>query len=73
MTDPTKPILPWQARVIGEAKDLHEKLDALTVFVGSPAFKGVDPEEQALLMEQAAHMRRYLTVLKARVARWVPA
>lgn len=64
-------LLPYQQRVVQESADLGQRLDALRTFVSAPMFASVAPEEQALLLEQAAWMTRYLSVLNKRVALWV--
>ena len=59
---------PWQTRVAEERSELEEKLTRLQTFIAqrkAPTF-----DDERLLIEQAAAMRTYLTVLQRRMARW---
>ena len=59
---------PWQGRVVAEERQLEERLTKLEAFIAerkAPTF-----EDERLLIEQAAAMRTYLTVLRLRGARW---
>lgn len=60
-------IAPYQQRVRDEALELQNKLVKLLVFQRSVMFKEVDYSERTRLVEQAALMHRYYTVLCERI------
>lgn len=66
MSDPAD----WQIRLIAEKAEVEVRLRKLTEFVDSDAFRDIDSEGRALLLEQRKHMNGYLDVLRLRVARF---
>lgn len=59
---------PHEQRVISEKAELVEKLDRLTPFLQSLAFRDLRVEERHLLLRQEAIMRAYVKVLDDRIA-----
>lgn len=61
-------LLPWQARVVQEAKDLSVKLTALEKF--NLCLEGMNEYEKNDLNLQAVYMRKYLDILNNRIRRF---
>ena len=59
----------WKQRVIRERDDLKARLDKLTLYATTPAFKALTKGDQQLLDEQAKAMVKYLAVLDRRIER----
>ncbi|MHC4120619.1 MAG: crAss001_48 related protein [Planctomycetota bacterium] len=57
----------YQKRVIVEHIELETKITALSKFIDSPAFMGVDRKEQCRLKNQKQVMQVYASVLKERI------
>jgi len=60
----------YQTRVINEAADLETRKTALENFIKTTQFNTLADEDRALLRIQVNAMSTYLTVLKARIARF---
>ena len=64
-----KPVAPHQERVVQEKKDLDEKAQKLSDFIGTnPTFATIDPAEQERLREQCEIMWQYSEILGQRIA-----
>ena len=61
---------PYQQRVIEERKDLREKIDKLSDFVGNHLDKVRSEAEVSLLHAQLNAMRAYAFILAARMSVW---
>ena len=61
---------PYQQRVVEEKNALKEKLDKLTVFLGSESFKNLHETDQTLLIMQKRYMTAYLDILNVRIERF---
>lgn len=57
----------WHDRLLVEKDELLGRLDKLTTFLAGPLFKGLDEEQQGLLMEQMTAMSSYFSILKLRI------
>lgn len=55
-------------RVLVEKRELDTKLDNLTAFFGKPAYKALDPAEQARLRAQHMAMQVYSGILGQRIS-----
>lgn len=62
---------PYQERVVDEMCALDIRLNALTAFLESPAFKAIDLDEQLRLGRQHRAMKQYSDVLAERIAAFV--
>jgi hypothetical protein len=62
-----KILLPHQERVVTEERELSEKLDALTGFIGGEIFRGLHKVEQERLVRQQQAMACYREVLLERL------
>lgn len=60
----------FQARVVQEQTELHEKVDKLGMFFQSSTFSNLPPEERTLLTRQFAAMVEYEGILNTRVSRF---
>ena len=60
----------WQQRVIREKKELDEKIDRLSTYLGTTAYKDLFAEDQRLLSTQLKFMRSYSAILGTRVSRF---
>lgn len=58
----------YQQRVLGELRELCERLDNLHAFAASPAFGALDAAEQERLSRQEGVMLQYRDILGERVA-----
>jgi hypothetical protein len=59
----------YHKRMVDEAADLDSKLKKIDSFSDGAAFSTLHIRDQFLILEQAAYMRMYLTVLRQRIAR----
>jgi hypothetical protein len=60
--------LPYQERVVQEAKELRENSDKLFIFINSnDKYKLLDKGEQNRLTQQLMTMQHYLTILIERI------
>jgi hypothetical protein len=62
-----KVLLPHQDRVVTEERELSDKLEALTVFIGSDIFRGLHKAEQERLVRQQHAMAVYREILQERI------
>lgn len=62
----------FQQRVVDEEAELSDKLNKLGAFIHGEIFSGLPEEDRRLLQEQDDHMRRYVAVLRLRIARFMP-
>lgn len=60
----------FQSRVIDELSELNLKINALTAFTISDAFKSLDPVDQNLLLRQLDTMSAYRHILEKRIQRF---
>ena len=58
-----------EQRVMDEHKELFIKISALTKFITSDVFNGLDEKDKELLRDQKCFMEDYLNVLTARINR----
>lgn len=61
-------LAPHQQRVIGEKRELDDRLGKLVAFIDSAIFDGLDAEEQDRLRRQAACMADLSQILGERIA-----
>lgn len=60
-----------QIRVVDEATNLRNKVEALAYFINNnKIFLDLEAEDQMLLEEQLEYMKGYLDVLDERIARF---
>lgn len=59
---------PYQQRVLDEQADLEAKIERLAIFIKSPTFETVEPDERARLIRQHAIMEQYSAVLVDRIS-----
>jgi hypothetical protein len=64
-------LLPYQARVVDEKRELDIKRDALNMFIGSPSFATISYDEQTRLHHQAIHMAHYSHILADRIEAFI--
>ena len=57
----------FQIRVIAEREELSVRVEKLDVFIKSPAFAQVDPEERTRLIKQSDAMKQYESILTERI------
>lgn len=57
----------YQKRVVAEQKELNDKIVSLTKFMATPAYRGLQPQERNLLLEQHQTMSRYHGILAERI------
>lgn len=60
-------IQPYQQRVVDEQVELDIKLSALSKFLDTPMYSGINSDEQKLLTRQMYHMERYSQALHDRI------
>jgi hypothetical protein len=58
----------WMDRLAAEQRELASRRLALSKFIAAPEFENIDPEHQALLVQQADAMAVYYRALKRRIA-----
>lgn len=63
---------PYQQRVLDEKRELDSKRSRLLLFLGSPSFATVSPDEALRLGRQADIMAQYSIVLAERIAAFPP-
>lgn len=63
-------LLPHQQRVVEEKRELDEKREKLSTFMGTPTYAALDVEERMLLVGQRSYMRGYSITLGDRIARF---
>lgn len=61
---------PWQQRVIEESKQLDERIDKLSDFLRGTIVGTLKRVDVQLLTRQISHMRKYGSVLHARIGRF---
>lgn len=64
--------MSFQERMMQEARELKEKVAKLSSFRFTEAFKSMEDDAKALLIEQHEHMQNYLDVLQKRLEKHVP-
>jgi hypothetical protein len=58
---------PHQKRVIDEKKELDDKIEALTNFIGTPTYHSITHQDQFLLRRQLVAMSEYSAILRERI------
>lgn len=58
----------FKGRLEREARELEDKFDKLSAFIGTDTFRGLNPKERELLVTQKGAMSEYLEILKERLA-----
>lgn len=61
---------PHEERVIAEEAELTGRLNKLGEFIHADIFRTLPAEDRGLLQEQDDHMRKYVAVLRKRIARF---
>jgi hypothetical protein len=59
---------PHVQRVLDEKAQLEDRIAKLDKFIDDPAFKAIPAAHQKLLLQQAAVMKDYSTILNQRLA-----
>lgn len=70
--EPIDAMQPHQQRVIDEKRELDEKRQKLTTFIGGDVYRTLDKVEQSRLNRQLEAMTLYSNVLKERIAAFAP-
>lgn len=60
----------WQARVVREKKELDEKIERLSIFLGTREFQALNSVDRALLESQLRFMTEYTNILGHRISRF---
>lgn len=60
-------MLEWQKRVVEENAELNRKIDALALFLDSPASQSLTTHDRDLLVVQRAAMQHYKDILAQRI------
>ena len=66
------PMQPHQERVIEEKKQLDEKREKLTAFIGGSVYRTLEATEQSRLNRQLEAMSLYSNILGERIAAFAP-
>ena len=61
----------FKTRLVNEVKELTERTEKLSVFIGTPKFNELPLIDREDLLEQLNYMKSYLKVLERRVSRLV--
>ena len=59
---------PHQERVVAEKRDLDDKIQKLTAFIGGTIFANLPDDERSRLSIQLQHMNGYSEILSQRIA-----
>lgn len=60
----------YRRRVLDERRDLHERIERLSSFMGSTGWTALDDRERLRLLRQWSVMREYRGILDERIAAW---
>jgi hypothetical protein len=60
----------WQQRVVDEADELLQKLQALAMFRNSTVAEALSDDDKHLLVHQELVMQQYMLVLNQRIKRF---